>query len=87
MPRISSFFGIVISMYWNEGSHRVPHFHAEYGEEQASVAFDGTILEGSLPARSSRFVREWALLHRAELERNWEFARARQPLEPIDPLA
>jgi hypothetical protein len=87
MPRISSFFGIVISMYWNEGGHQVPHFHAEYGEEHASVAFDGTILEGTLPARSSRFVREWALLHQAELARNRHLARARQPLDRIDPLA
>lgn len=87
MPRVSAFFGIVISMYWNEGIHQVPHFHAEYGEEQASVAFDGAILEGSLPARSARLVREWAFMHRAELERNWELARARQPLAPIDPLA
>ena len=35
-------------MYWNEGSHQVPHFHAEHGEDQASVAFDGTILKGGL---------------------------------------
>ena len=69
MPHISSFFGIVISMYWNEGSHQVPHFHARYGEDEASVAFDGTLIEGSLPARSAKFVHERALLHQAELER------------------
>jgi hypothetical protein len=33
MPRISSFYGIVISMYWDEGNHRVPHFHAQHGED------------------------------------------------------
>lgn len=87
MPRLSAFFGIVISMYWNGGIHQVPHFHAEYAEEQASVTFDGTILEGSLPTRSARLVREWALLHRGELERNWELARTRQALAPVDPLA
>jgi Domain of unknown function (DUF4160) len=43
MPRISSFFGIVISMYWNEGAHQVPHFHARYGDAEASVAFDGRL--------------------------------------------
>lgn len=86
MPRISSFFGIVISMYWNKAGHHVPHFHASYGETEASVAFDGTILEGELPARSARFVREWALLHHAELVHNWEMARTRQPLDRIDPL-
>lgn len=87
VPRISSFYGVVISMYWNEGSHQVPHFHAQHGEEQATVAFDGTILEGTLPARSARLVREWALLHQAELAHNWALARARQPLDRIDPLA
>lgn len=87
MPRISSFFGIVISMYWNEGAHQVPHFHARYGDDEASVTFAGAIIEGSLPARSARLVREWALLHQAELEHNWELARDRQPLDEIDPLA
>jgi hypothetical protein len=87
MPRISSFFGIVISMYWNEGAHQVPHFHARYGDDEASVTFAGAIIEGSLPARSARLVREWALLHQAELEHNWELARDRQPLDEIVPLA
>jgi hypothetical protein len=49
------------------GAHQVPHFHARYGDDEASVSFDGAIIEGSLPARSARFVREWALLHQAEL--------------------
>lgn len=33
MPRVSSFYGIAIFMYWNEGGHARPHFHARYGEE------------------------------------------------------
>lgn len=32
MPRISEFFGIVISLYWAE--HPPPHFHAPYGEAE-----------------------------------------------------
>ena len=86
-PRISEFFGIVIAMYWDEGSHQVPHFHAEHGDQAASVALDGTIVVGSLSARDTRLVREWALLHREELIRNWELARDAKPLESIDPLA
>lgn len=74
-------------MYWNEGAHQVPHFHARDGDAEASVAFDGTLIGGSLPARSARFVLEWTLLQQPELERNWELARARQPLDEIDPLA
>ena len=30
MPEISRFYGIVITMYWND--HNPPHFHARYGE-------------------------------------------------------
>lgn len=33
MPSISSFFGVVIYMYFND--HSPPHFHAEYGEFEA----------------------------------------------------
>lgn len=87
MPRISEFFGIVIAMYWDEGSHQAPHFHAGHGANEASVAFDGTILAGSLSARDSRLVRDWALLHQDELARNWELARDAKPLESIEPLA
>ena len=87
MPRISFFFGIVIRMYWDEADHQMPHFHAEYGEYMASIAFDGTILGGSLPPRAVRFVRQWAQLHQEELIDNWTRARAEQPLEPIAPLS
>ncbi|MGO9754395.1 MAG: DUF4160 domain-containing protein [Solirubrobacteraceae bacterium] len=86
MPKISFFYGILIHMYWNEGHHMTPHFHAEYGDHDASIAFDGTVLGGSLPPRSLRFVRQWASDHQAELTSNWERARRREPLEAIDPL-
>lgn len=87
MPSISHFFGITIKMYWDEASHQIPHFHADYGEHMAAVGFDGEVLEGSLPPRVLRFVREWAALHREELAANWSRARAEQPLEEIAPLS
>jgi hypothetical protein len=86
VPRISAFYGIVIAMYWREAHHLIPHFHADYGGHEASIALDGTVLGGSLPPRALRLVRDWASKHEAELLANWERARARQPLEPIDPL-
>jgi hypothetical protein len=86
VPRISSFYGIVIAMYYRE--HGRPHFHATYGEYDASIAIDDLeVLAGSLPARALSFVREWTLLHRGELAANWDRARRELPLEPIDPLA
>jgi hypothetical protein len=86
MPRISWFYGVLISMYWDEAGHARPHFHARYGEHKASVDFTGELIVGWLPARAHKLVREWALLHADELAANWERARAEQPLVPIDPL-
>lgn len=87
MPEICRFYGIVILMYHGEGSHQRPHFHARYGEHVASVDLDGSVMEGSLPGRQARLVREWAALHRDELARNWELARSEQPLERIAPAS
>ena len=85
MPRLSAFYGIVISMFYEE--HGLPHFHAYYAGERASVAINTLeVLAGALPERALRLVREWAALHRSELEENWSRARAQAPLEPIAPL-
>lgn len=86
MPRISFFYGITITMYWRERDHPVPHFHAEQAGHRASIAIDGMVLAGQLPARALRFVQEWAVLHRDELQANWERARNLEPIERIDPL-
>jgi hypothetical protein len=85
LPRLSSFYGIVIAMYHRE--HGRPHFHAGYAEHRATIAIDTLeILAGSLPERALRLVREWGKLHRFELEVNWRRARDSQPLERIPPL-
>lgn len=86
MPRISFFYGIAIWMYWNEGAHARPHFHARYAGEVASVDFDGDVIAGSLPHRARALVVEWAVLHREELQANWDRARREEPLQPIEPL-
>lgn len=85
MPRLSSFYGIVVAMYYRE--HGVPHFHVRYAEHNASVAIETLeVLGGSLPSRALSLVSEWAALHRDELAANWERARAEDPLEAVDPL-
>ncbi len=87
MPRISYFYGITVRMYWNERDHPVPHFHAEYGGEYASIAVDGTVLAGSLPIRALRLVGDWAQLHHDELLANWQRVRNHEPPARIDPLS
>jgi len=85
MPRISQFFGVVIYMYYND--HFPPHFHAEYGEDEAFYAIETLeVLHGSLPRRAHNMVVEWALLHRAELRENWNRARQEKPLQEIEAL-
>jgi hypothetical protein len=85
MPRISSFYGIVVCMYFND--HNPPHFHAEYGERQARILIDSfEPIDDELPRRALRLVQEWAALHRDELMANWYKARAAQPLGKIEPL-
>ncbi|MEA2137610.1 MAG: hypothetical protein QOG56_760 [Solirubrobacteraceae bacterium] len=86
MPRISAFYGITILMYWNEGRHAQPHFHARYAGKAASLDFGGEVIAGSLPRRALVMLADWAQLHEAELDANWEHARRDEPLEPIDPL-
>lgn len=73
-------------MYWNEGAHARPHFHARYAGHAASVDFAGNVIAGSLPPRALRLVVEWAQLHRDELSANWELARGEEALRQIEPL-
>jgi hypothetical protein len=85
MPRICSFYGVVIAMYYRE--HGVPHFHALYGEREASIAIESLeVLYGALPPRVLRLVKRWASLHREELLKNWDLAEQGEVLEHIDPL-
>jgi hypothetical protein len=85
VPRISAFYGIVIAMYYRD--HAPPHFHAIYGEHEATIVIaELDVLGGFLPTRALRLVREWAALHGEELQANWKKARDRMPLDSIDPL-
>jgi Domain of unknown function (DUF4160) len=63
-------------------------FPRVYGEFVAQIELGSLeILNGSLPPRALRLVREWARLHPDELAENWALAQALEPLVPIDPLA
>jgi len=85
VPTISTFFGIVIRMYYED--HPPPHFHAEYQGQQGKFGFDGSMTVGNIRSRTAlRLVREWAELHQSELEANWEKAVAKVPLDRIAPL-
>ncbi len=84
MPEISRFLGIVIAMFYND--HAPPHFHARYGEYDATVRIEDGVVEGRFPRRALALVLEWYHLHRDELRDSWERARSRKPLQKIEPL-
>lgn len=85
MPEISLFYGIRITMNWND--HNPPHFHAEYAGYKALVDIqEGVIIRGNLPNRQLKIVLAWCEIHRDELMQNWELARDEKPLNRINPL-
>jgi hypothetical protein len=85
VPIISAFFGILIRMFYKE--HQPVHFHAEYQGQQGKFDLDGKMIVGNIRSRTAlRLIREWACLHRRELEANWENMKVGRPLERIEPL-
>jgi hypothetical protein len=88
MPRVSAFYGIVITMYFNEGiDPGRPHFHAQYAGAEASFDIESyELIVGWLPHRANKLVLRWARLHQDELRRNWELLRSSGQVIPIAPL-
>lgn len=88
MPKLSEFFGIIISMYfYDTGKHKAPHFHAMYAGEAATYSIDTlTKLAGGLSPRAERLVLEWATLHQAELREQWNRSQRGETLSKIPPL-
>lgn len=63
MPELSRFYGVRIKMYYDD--HHPPHFHAEYGGDEAVISIDTLdIIAGELPRRALGFVYEWAGMDR-----------------------
>ena len=87
LPTISTFYGIIIRMYFAPGEHNLPHFHAYYNEFKASVDIrTGEIMEGSLPPRQRKLVQAWVELHQEDLMADWSLvANGDEPFK-IQPL-
>lgn len=77
MPTISAFYGILIRMFFND--HPPPHFHARYGEFEATFEIATLeVMEGWLPRRALILVQEWAMMHREELSEDWRLCRKKR---------
>lgn len=73
MPTISSFYGLIIKMYFQQKEHNPPHFHVIYGEYVGAIDINTLeMLEGDLPTKALALVKEWAKSHQDELMKIWE---------------
>ncbi len=73
-------------MFFND--HQPPHFHARYGGLEATIAIETLeVIEGELPNRALRLLREWAMMHREELREDWQLCRTNTVPTKIEPLA
>jgi hypothetical protein len=73
MPVIARFYGILIKMYFSQSEHGTPHFHAVYGEFNGVFDIETLeMMEGDLPLRAQRLVKEWASQYQQELLRMWQ---------------
>ncbi len=85
MPSIAEFFGMWITINWQD--HPPPHIHVEAGEFSALIGIkDGMVIDGKLPPAKLRYLRKWIILHRDELMKNWQRAQNREPLKSIEGL-
>ena len=84
MPIISQFYGIIISMFWDD--HNPPHFHARYGEYEIIAEIKTGKVSGKFPARALGLVQEWRALHENDLMEDWELACKKEALKKIQPL-
>ncbi len=72
-------------MFYND--HPPPHFHARYGEFEATIEIEtGRVLEGYLPGRALSLIEEWVALHKEQLIEDWGLCRTNLAPAKIDPL-
>lgn len=87
MPVVSIFYGIKIYIYWEDDiHHHIPHFHAYYGEHQASFTLSGDCISGKIPKTAQKLIKIWALENYLELCYAWEEAIRSLPVRKIKGL-
>jgi hypothetical protein len=85
MPTIAYFLGIAVRMFYND--HAPPHFHVRYQGFRARLLIsNGEVIDGRLPVRVARLIKEWTALRRDALMRNWQAARNEGRLEYVPGL-
>ena len=87
MPIISQFYGIIISMFYNEpGNHHKPHLHARYNEFKAVYDLDSNRISGDMPVKQDKLIQAWIQIHKEELDSLWILMRDENKYFKIKPL-
>ncbi|MFQ5420378.1 MAG: DUF4160 domain-containing protein [Anaerolineae bacterium] len=87
MPEISRFYGIIIRLFYEFERHQQPHFHAAYGEYQASFTIDPpALLAGAMPRKQQHLILAWTEIHQEELLKVWQLAEQHMLLPKIEGL-
>jgi len=88
MPLISSFYGVLVYLYWlDTRQHHLPHIHVMYAGDEAVFAIEtGDILDGQIPRKQTRLVQAWIELRRDSLMKDWALAVKGESVFPIEPL-
>ena len=85
MPVISQFFGIKVTMYYDD--HNPPHFHVEYNDDKALIDIvEARVLSGYLKSKQLKLVLSWCIIHQEELLENWKRSEEGEELVRIAPL-
>ena len=70
MPRLASFNGVDIYMYFKD--HVPPHVHAFHGDDEALIVIrDGSVYAGSLPSSKLGLAQEYVAANMETLLARW----------------
>jgi hypothetical protein len=88
MPAISTFYGIIVYMYFVDNKqHKTPHIHVRYQENEVIVSIpDGAVLDGNIPVPKMKLLQAWIELHKDELLADWALAVSGEQPYKIEPL-
>jgi hypothetical protein len=83
MPEISRFFGMIVKMFFLGGEHNPPHIHITYNEYVGIIDIQTIqMIEGDLPPRALKLVKEWVNEYQKELLEMWNM----QVFKKLPPL-
>ena len=88
MPIISQFYGIIVTMYYNEenGKHNKLHIHVRYNNDKVIYDFECNIIEGSIPYKQKKMIEAWILINKEELITLLNIMQEGKDYFKIDPL-